>query len=42
MELENKIRFLANFRYELKKNVTTDPVNYNVKILEKLIPDTDS
>ena len=42
VELENDIRFLANFRYELKKNVTTDPVNYNIKILEKLIPDTDS
>ena len=33
---------MANFRYEIKQNVTNDPVHYDFKKLEKLVPDTDT
>ena len=42
MELENDLRFVANFKYSLKTNVTTDPQHFSMKKLAKLIPDTDA
>ena len=41
MELDNNLRFVANFMYTLKSNVTTDPLHYPIKKLEKLIPDIE-
>jgi hypothetical protein len=41
VQLENNLRFLANFKYEIKKNVTTDPVHAQVDY-KKLIPDIES
>lgn len=41
VQLENNLRFLANFKYEIKKNVTTDPVHAQVDF-QKLIPDIES
>ena len=37
VELQNNLRFIANFRYEIKKNVTADPMKANFKKLLKLI-----
>ena len=35
------LRFLANFRYDLKTNVTKDPLKYSFKKLAKLIQGTE-
>ena len=42
VELENKLKFIANFKYEIKKNVTTNPMEMSVAVLDKLVPDTES
>ena len=42
MELQNELRFVANFKYSLKTNVTSDPQHFSYKMLSKLIPDTDT
>ena len=39
VELENNLRFVANFRYEIKKNVTENPKFGEFKTLLKLIQD---
>ena len=39
VELSNNLRFIANFRYDIKKNVTADPLKANFKKLLKLIQD---
>ena len=41
VELENNLKFIANFKYEIKKNVTTEPMLMAVEELDKLIPDTE-
>ena len=41
VELDNKLKFIANFKYEIKKNVTTKPMEMSVATLDKLIPDTE-
>lgn len=38
--LENDLRFVANFKYEIKSNVTTNPLNTTVDF-DKLIPDIE-
>jgi hypothetical protein len=40
IELSNNLRFVANFRYELKQTVGPDPLELDVEMLEKLIPGT--
>lgn len=40
IELSNDLRFVANFRYELKQSVGADPLALEVSLLEKLIPGT--
>lgn len=39
VELSNNLRFIANFRYEIKKNVTANPMKTDFKKLLKLIQD---
>ena len=40
VHLDNNLRFVANFKYQLKPNVTTDPVHSKVNF-DKLITDID-
>ena len=42
LELDNNLKFISNFKYELKKNVTTDPLTMSVAALDKLVPDTEA
>jgi hypothetical protein len=41
VELNNNIRFLANFMYKLKANVTEDPLHSHIN-LATIIKDSDS
>jgi len=41
VHLDNDLRFTANFRYEVKPEVTKDPLNFNSQILEELVPDIE-
>lgn len=41
VELENDLRFIANFRYDIKKNVTTDPLKADFKKMAKLVQEVD-
>ena len=40
VHLDNNLRFVANFKYQLKPNVTTDPVHSKVNF-DKLITEID-
>ena len=41
VELDNDLRFIANFRYEIKNNVTSDPLKTDVKKMAKLVQEVD-
>lgn len=41
VELDNDLRFLANFRYEIKKNVTDDPLKADFAKMAQLVPEVD-
>ena len=38
--LENDLRFIANYKYEIKKSITTDPLTSKIDF-EKLIPNIE-
>lgn len=40
VELDD-LRFLANFRYEIRKNVTTDPLKTDFKKMARLVQEVD-
>jgi hypothetical protein len=39
--MDNDIRFIANFMYTIKPNVTTDPLHFPVEKMDKLVPDIE-
>ena len=41
VELDNGLRFFANFKYQLKPNVTSDPTKTDVKKMAKLVQEVD-
>jgi len=41
VELENNLRFVANFKYEMKQSVVKDPMHASIALLDELVPDTE-
>ena len=41
VNLDNGMRFIANFRYNVKENVTMDPLHPTTEELETFTPDLD-
>jgi len=41
VELANNLRFIANFKYEIKKNVTSDPLKADFGKMAKLVQEVD-
>ena len=41
VELDNGLRFLANFKYEIKRNVTRDPLKADFKKMARLVQEVD-